>query len=228
MLRPRCWSGRNSTRSPRSNAQRSARSALDDVHTAPPCAPVKPLMAAEEFMYVIGTVPSATPASSSTSHASRTCWICGHVGHRAAGREVRQDHRLVGRGQDVGGLGHEVDAAEHDVLGLRARGGVARQLERVAGDVGELDDLVALVVVAQDEGPLAQRGPRRAGALRRGSGRTRTGASPGQSTPRSLSASEPWPSSTSSEDGAGSVNVIGKRHAPRRTVPVITPFRRAV
>ena len=36
-------------------------------------------------------------------------------------------------------------------------GGVAGQLERVAGDVGELDDLVALVVVAEHEHPVAER-----------------------------------------------------------------------
>jgi hypothetical protein len=46
---------------------------LDDVHTAPPCAPVNPLIAADEFMYVIGTVTSATPASVSTSQASSNC-----------------------------------------------------------------------------------------------------------------------------------------------------------
>ena len=74
-----------------------------------------------------------------------------HVGHRAAGGEVGQHHLLVVGGEDVGGLGHEVHAAEHDVVGLGALGGLLRELERVAGDVGELDDLVALVVVAEDE-----------------------------------------------------------------------------
>ena len=81
----------------------------------------------------------------------------GHVGHRAAGGEVGEDHLLARRGEDVGGLGHEVDAAEDDELRVRARGCVAGQLEGVAGDVGELDDLVPLVVVAEDEDPLAQR-----------------------------------------------------------------------
>ena len=41
----------------------------------------------------------------------------GHVGHRAAGGQVRQDHLLVRRAEDVGALGHEVDAAEDDELG---------------------------------------------------------------------------------------------------------------
>ena len=39
----------------------------------------------------------------------------GHVGHGAAGVEVGEDHALVVGGEDVGGLGHEVHAAEDDV-----------------------------------------------------------------------------------------------------------------
>ena len=79
-----------------------------------------------------------------------------HVGHRAAGREVGQHDLLLRRGEDVGRLGHEVHAAEDDVLRLRPRSGVARELERVAGDVGELDHLVALVVVPEHEDLLAE------------------------------------------------------------------------
>ncbi len=89
----------------------------------------------------------------------------GHVGHRTAGREVRQDDLLGVAGEDVRGLGHEVHAAEDDVLGLGAGGRVARELEGVAGDVGELDHLVALVVVAEDEDAVAERGLGRPGAL---------------------------------------------------------------
>ena len=104
----------------------------------------------------------------------------GHVGHRAAGREVGQDHLLVVGGQDVGALGHEVHAAEDDELRLGVRGGLLGELERVAGDVGELDDLVALVVVAEDVGARARapRGARRARSTRSGSeaGGQRTGA----------------------------------------------------
>jgi hypothetical protein len=64
---------------------------------------------------------------------------------------------LVVPGEDVGGLGHEVHAAEDDELGIRTRRRVAREFERVAGDVCELDHLVALVVVTQHEDPFAQR-----------------------------------------------------------------------
>ena len=80
-----------------------------------------------------------------------------HVGHRAAGREVGQDDFLMRRAQDVGALGHEVDAAKDDelcfVLGRRG----VRELQRVADEVGELDDLVALVVMAEDDDARAER-----------------------------------------------------------------------
>ena len=81
----------------------------------------------------------------------------GHVGHGAAGVEVRQDDLLVVAGQDVGGFRHEVHPAEDDVFGfgpfLRENG----QLVAVAPSVGEGDDLVALVVVSEDEEALAER-----------------------------------------------------------------------
>ena len=82
----------------------------------------------------------------------------GHVGHRAAGGHVRQHHADVLGREDVGRFGHEVDAAEEIVLGLCLLGGVLAELEAVAGEVGELDDLVALVVVAEDDEPLAEDG----------------------------------------------------------------------
>ena len=46
-------------------------------------------------------------------------------------RSGRIDLLVVG-GEDVGGLGHELHAAEHDVLGVTLVGGEARQAERVA------------------------------------------------------------------------------------------------
>ena len=42
------------------------------MQTVPRCRPVKPLIAADEFMYVTGTVDPATPASSRISQASST------------------------------------------------------------------------------------------------------------------------------------------------------------
>ena len=63
----------------------------------PPCRPVKPLIAADEFMYVTGTVTSATPASASTSQASSTWSKRRHVRHRAAGGQVGQHDLLASR-----------------------------------------------------------------------------------------------------------------------------------
>ncbi len=63
---------------------------------------------------------------------------------------------MFGR-QDVGAFGHEVHTAEDDVLGLWMSGRLLGQLEGVTGRVGELDDLVTLVVVAEDVEPVAER-----------------------------------------------------------------------
>ena len=46
-------------------------------------------------------------------------------------------------GQDVGALGHEMDTLEDDELRLRMSRSLLGELERVARDVGELDDLIA-------------------------------------------------------------------------------------
>ena len=213
---PRCC-GRGAGRAgtararPWSNAQRSARSALDDVHTVPPCRPVNALIAAVEFMYVTGTVPSA--ASRVGQHVPGVLDLadrrpCRPSSSRRRGRAARPAGRR--RGQDVRALGHEVHAAEDDVRGVRSRRRVAGELERVAGDVGERDDLVALVVMAEDE----HRSPSAALAARARSTRSGSdgaGRSPGHSTPRSESGSAPRPS-RSSASGVG-------RRASRRSAP---------
>src|SRR6218665_1678914 len=66
VLRPRCWSGKNSTRCPRSNAHSSTVRAFDEVQTMPPCSPTNDLRAAEEFMYVTG-MTGTRPESSGIS-----------------------------------------------------------------------------------------------------------------------------------------------------------------
>ena len=53
--------------------------------------------------------------------------------------------------QHIGALGHEVHAAEHNVLGVGFCGDLG-QLVAVAGEVGEADHFVALVVVAEQHG----------------------------------------------------------------------------
>ena len=62
-------------------------------------------------------------------------------------------------GEDVGRLGHEVDAAEDHELGLGLVGGDAGQPEGVAPGVGPGHDLVALVVVPEDEEPRPEASP---------------------------------------------------------------------
>ena len=83
----------------------------------------------------------------------------GHVRHRAAGVQVGQDHRLLGLGQDVGDFGHEMHAAEHDVIGVGLRGELG-QFQRIAGKVGVLVDVGALIVMAEDDRALAEPRPR--------------------------------------------------------------------
>jgi hypothetical protein len=53
----------------------------------------------------------------------------GHVGHGAAGGQVGEDDPLVVGAEDVSALGHEMDAAEDDVVRLRPGGGELGQLE---------------------------------------------------------------------------------------------------
>src|ERR1017187_745981 len=83
----------------------------------------------------------------------------GHIGHRASGVEVGQDYLLAVVAEHVGAFGHEVDAAEDDVLRICLRGDFG-ELVAVAGEVGEADDLVALVVVAEQNSGRAQFGAR--------------------------------------------------------------------
>jgi hypothetical protein len=61
------------------------------------------------------------------------------------------------RAKNVRALGHEVHAAEDDVVGFGPCGSGARELQRVADVIGKPDDLVALVVVAEDDSARAER-----------------------------------------------------------------------
>ena len=80
----------------------------------------------------------------------------GHVGHGAAGGEVGEDDSLAGTGEHVGGFGHEVDAAEDDGFGVGTGEGSVGELEGVAEEVGVLDDLIALIEVAEDDELIAE------------------------------------------------------------------------
>src|SRR5712671_4877884 len=70
---------------------------------------------------------------------------------RAAGAAIRDQHHFV-RIEDLGGLGHEMDAALHDHarLGL---GRLARELQRVADEIGDaIVDFRRLVIMRQNDG----------------------------------------------------------------------------
>jgi len=58
--------------------------------------------------------------------------------------------------KDVGALRHEVHAAEDDELRFTARRGGPRELEGIAGVVGELDHFVALIVMAENDDAIAE------------------------------------------------------------------------
>ena len=167
VLRPRCWSGKKSTRWPRSNAHSST---VSRVRRGADDSAVLAAEALERGRRVhVGDRDDRHAAVGIRFRPVELLELLpalldrvdvGHVGHRAAGGEVGQDDRLVGPREDVGGLGHEVHAAEDDRLGLRVRLGGVRELERVADEVRVLHDLVALVEVAER----SRRG-RRASAL---------------------------------------------------------------
>jgi hypothetical protein len=92
------------------------------------------------------------------------------VGQRAPGPQVGQQDGALG-GEQLGRLGHEMDAAEHDHVGVAA-GREAGQGEGVADVVGHVLDPRQLVIVGQQHGvallsqeahlcrPLFERGPR--------------------------------------------------------------------
>ncbi len=87
----------------------------------------------------------------------------GHVGHRAACVQVRQNHLLPWAAKDVGGLRHKVHAAEDHVLRVGPCCNL-RELVTVASDVGKPNHLIALVVMAQQNDVGSQFGASRGDA----------------------------------------------------------------
>ena len=71
-------------------------------------------------------------------------------GERASGFEVGDQHGFC-RVQQLGGLGHEVDAGEHDHIGIGARR-LARQRQAVTNDIADrVENVWGLIVVRQDD-----------------------------------------------------------------------------
>ena len=72
-----------------------------------------------------------------------------HVGHAATGREIGKNDFLMRCAENVRAFRHEVNAAKHDVIGFGPARRLLRELERIAGKVGELDHVVPLIVMAR-------------------------------------------------------------------------------
>src|ERR1700730_4401441 len=81
----------------------------------------------------------------------------GHVGHRAAGIEVRQDDRLMLAAKNVRAFGHEMYAAENDVAAL-GLGSLIRKPQRITAEIREFYDFVPLVVMPENDHVFAELG----------------------------------------------------------------------
>ena len=71
-------------------------------------------------------------------------------GEGAAGVEIGQEDFFVGV-DDLGGFGHEVDAAEEDDVGLGGLGLVG-EAEGVADVIGHFLDFAVLIIMGEDDG----------------------------------------------------------------------------
>src|SRR5215831_10107871 len=81
----------------------------------------------------------------------------GHIGHGAAGVQIRQHDDLMLAAKNVRAFGHEVDTAEDDVAGV-GLGSLERKFQGITAKVCKFDDFVALVVVPEDDDVFAQAG----------------------------------------------------------------------
>ncbi len=74
----------------------------------------------------------------------------GHVRHRASGAKVGENDADGFFGQDIRAFRHEVNAPEDDIFDSLLRRRVAGKLKAVPGEVREVDDVILLVMMAQD------------------------------------------------------------------------------
>ena len=87
-----------------------------------------------------------------SSQASIDVVRVGHIGHRAAGGHVREDDAdLSGFVRMSADSAMKWTPQKRTYSASFCCGGVLGELEAVAGEVGVLDDFVALVVVAEDD-----------------------------------------------------------------------------
>ena len=66
----------------------------------------------------------------------------------ASGIEIGQHDDLLGR-ENLGGIGHELDPAESDHIGIGRRR-LAAEFEAVPDEIGEVLDFGALIIMRQD------------------------------------------------------------------------------
>src|ERR1700674_1632926 len=82
--------------------------------------------------------------------------VC-HVRHGAPRVQIRQNHDLVFAAEDLCAFRHEMNTTENDITPFGFRG-LKGELQRVAAEVGELDDFVSLIVMAQNHDVFAEAG----------------------------------------------------------------------
>src|SRR6267378_3836137 len=91
----------------------------------------------------------------------------GHIGHGAAGIDVGKNNGLVLAAENVRAFGHEVHAAENDIAAF-GLGGLEGELEGVTAKIGELEDFVAMVMMAQNHDIAVKAGLRGCDAIVQG------------------------------------------------------------
>jgi hypothetical protein len=70
---------------------------------------------------------------------------------------------LIGAAQHIGGFRHEVDAAKHDIGPIGTLLGHLRENQGVAAKIGMLNHFIALIIMAENHHPVAERPFGRAG-----------------------------------------------------------------
>ena len=163
MLRPRCWSGKNRTRSPRPGLlaiQGPGQHGLGVGRGADrtPVAPHERLQGGGRVH--VGDRDEAVDVDHPSQLVPGLLHLVDvrHVRHGATGIEIGQQHLLVVTRQHIGRLRHEVHPAEHDERGLGLPGGDPGEPEGVTPGVGPAHHLVPLVVVPQNEHTGSERG----------------------------------------------------------------------
>jgi hypothetical protein len=74
-----------------------------------------------------------------------------HVGHRAPSPKIGQENRHIAGRYHVRGLRHEMHTGKNHELHVFQGGSMQGEIETVATTVGKGDDIVALVVMSEDD-----------------------------------------------------------------------------